>query len=361
MNSISQVSQTHSIPVDMLCSAMSISKATYYRQMDREKRVLNTFSLASSPSDPPKNALNKLEKQTVIDLLHSEQFVDKTPYEIYYELIDQGVYHCSIRTMYRVLMELGESKDRRLQRNHRDAIKPELIATQCNKVWSWDITKLLGPQKWIYFHLYVIIDIFSRLVVGWLIADHESKELANLLIEKSAVKHGIEPGRLSLHSDNGPSMTSHTVAQLLENLGIAKSHNRPYTSNDNPFSESQFKTMKYRPEFPGRFQSLILAEAFCQKYFDWYNNHHYHSGLAWLTPASVHCGQGEAILQKRYETLMGVYEDNPRRFNNQPPTLQQLPREVYINPPQTVIIQGAKGRNNNVQVQIGLPTHTCML
>jgi transposase InsO family protein len=252
--------------------------------------------------------------------------------------------------MYRVLEEQGESRDRRIQRNHRDAVKPELLATRSNEVWSWDITKLLGPQKWVYFHLYVIMDIFSRYVVGWLIADRECKKLARLLIQKSALKHGIQPDQLTLHSDNGPSMTSLTVAQLLDNLGVAKTHNRPYTSNDNPFSESQFKTLKYRPEFPVRFQSISSAEAFCQPYFNWYNKEHYHSGITWLTPESVHFGRGELILQKRYETMQQAFLNDSKRFNNQPPKLQTLPSEVYINPPQTVIVQSTISKNVSGQI-----------
>ena len=345
MSAISQTNQETSISIDALCIAMVISRPTYYRHTDRLDHSLNVELKVVLPKKPSENALSKQERQTVLDLLHSEHFIDKTPYEVYYELMDQGVYHCSIRTMYRVLEEQGESRDRRIQRNHRDAVKPELLATRPNEVWSWDITKLLGPQKWVYFHLYVIMDIFSRYVVGWLIADRECQKLARLLIQKTALKHGIQPDQLTLHADNGPAMKALTVAQLLDHLGVAKTHNRPYTSNDNPFSESQFKTMKYRSEFPVRFQSITSAEAFCQPYFNWYNNEHYHSGIAWLTPESVHFGRGEIILQRRHETMQQAFLDDPRRFNNQSPKLQQLPSEVYINPPQTVIVQAAGSLN----------------
>jgi putative transposase len=346
MNTITQFGQETSMPIDSLCTALGISRATYYRHINRvEPQQDNSPLREASPPKQPENALSKKERQGILDLLHSDQFIDKTPYEAYYELLDRGEYHGSIRTMYRVLDEQGESRDRRIQRNHRDAVKPELIATRSNEVWSWDITKLLGPQKWVYFHLYVIMDIFSRYVVGWLIADRECKKLARLLIQKSALKHGIQPSQLTLHSDNGPSMTSLTVAQLLNNLGVAKTHNRPYTSNDNPFSESQFKTLKYRPEFPVRFQSIASGEAFCQHYFDWYNKEHYHSGIAWLTPESVHFGRSEAILQKRYDTMQQAFLNNPRRFNNQPPKLQELPSEVYINPPQTVALKQSNLEN----------------
>ncbi len=334
MNLIIQVGQEKSIAIDLLCSKLNISRATYYRHLDdntcKEPQPLS--------SKKPVNALNCEEKKEILDLLHSERFIDKTPYDAYYELIDKGEYYCSPRTMYRILAEKGETKDRRNQRNHRDAIKPELIATGPNEVWSWDITKLLGPKKWVYYYLYVILDIFSRYVVGWLIADSESKELARKLIQQSALKQGIQPKQLTLHADNGPSMTSHTVSQLLKHLGVAKTHNRPYTSNDNPFSESHFKTLKYRPEFPARCQSLEHGEAFCQQFFTWYNKEHYHSGIAWLTPESVHYQQAQSILEQRYSVLMQAFLDNPKRFKNKQPELKQLPKAVYINPPQTIDI-----------------------
>jgi len=333
MNTITQTSQEKKIAVDPLCHALAIPRATYYRHLQQDDPAI-------PPVNSPQNALSDEERQHVLDLLHSECFADKTPYEVFYTLMDEGKYYCSPRTMYRLLDAQGESKDRRLQRNHRNAVKPELIATRPNQVWSWDITKLLGPQKWIYYHLYVLLDIFSRYVVGWLIADRESKALACRLIQHSAVKQGIQPDQLTLHADNGPSMKSQPVTQLLDNLGIIKTHSRPYTSDDNPFSESQFKTMKYRPDFPVRFLSLMDAESFCRSFFAWYNQEHYHSGIAWLMPESVHYGHAEAILEKRHAVLMQAYLSNPGRFNNKQPQLQELPPAVYINPPQTVKISG---------------------
>jgi putative transposase len=338
MKTVTQVHQENEIAIDALCDALSIPRASYYRQ-EVQKRADDL----NSPSKSPKNALRDDEKLKVLDILHSERFIDKTPYEAYHALIDEGEYLCSPRTMYRILAEQGENVDRRIQRNHRDAIKPELIATRPNEVWSWDITKLLGSEKWTYHYLYVILDIFSRYVVGWLIADVESKSLARRLIQQSALKQGIQPNQLTLHSDNGSSMTSHTVAQLLEHLGIAKTHNRPYTSDDNPFSESQFKTLKYRPDFPGRFYGgLQEGEKFCQRFFAWYNNEHYHSGITWLTPRSVHYGQAEEILKKRHSVLVQAYNKNPARFSNKPPELKQLSAAVYINPPQAVKINSGQ-------------------
>jgi putative transposase len=340
MDIISQTGQNKSIPVDMLCSAMYISRATYYRQLKNNNYAQDELK----PSNTPVNALNDQEKQCVLDLLHSDHFVDKTPYDVYYELIDKGEYYCSPRTMYRILAEQGETTDRRVQRNHRDAVKPELIATHPNEVWSWDITKLLGPTKWVYYHLYVIMDIYSRYVVGWLIADCESQELACKLIQETALKQGVQPNQLTIHADNGPSMKSHTVAQLLEHLGVAKTHNRPYTSNDNPFSESHFKTLKYRPEFPVRCQSLQHGEAFCQQFFPWYNKEHYHSGIAWLTPESVHYQRGQVILEQRHAVLLRAFLAHPGRFNYKQPQLKKLPKAVYINPPQAVETENKSGQ-----------------
>jgi len=334
MKTITQVHQENGIAIDALCGALSMPRASYYRR-EMQKKAGNIKTIVKQP----KNSLGDDEKLKVLNILHSERFVDKTPYEAYHALIDEGEYLCSPRTMYRILAEQGETVERRIQRGHRDAIKPKLIATQSNEVWSWDITKLLSPQRLTYYYLYVILDIFSRYVVGWLIADVESKSFARRLIQQTALKQGIQPNQLTLHADNGPSMTSHSVAQLLEHLGINKTHNRPYMSNDNPFSESQFKTLKCRPDFPGKFHGGFQeAERFCKKFFLWYNNEHYHSSIAWLTPKSVHYGQAEEILKKRHLTLMQAYNRNPVRFGNKAPELKQLPDVVYINPPQTVKI-----------------------
>ncbi len=334
MSIVTQVSQEKTVGVDPLCDALLIPRATYYRH----ERDTQPCCSEKEKKSSPKNTLSNDERQRLLDLLHSERFTDKTPYDIFYAMLDEGEYICSPRTIYRLLEKLGENRDRRQQRCHRDAVKPELIATKPNEVWSWDITKLRTKQKWVYLYLYVILDIYSRYVVGWMIADCESKELARRLIQESALKQGIQPHQLTLHSDNGPSMTSHTVAQLLDHLGIAKTHNRPYVSDDNPFSESQFKTLKYCPEFPGQFESIKEGEAFSRKFFSWYNKEHYHSGIAWLTPESVHYGYAETILQKRHQALMQAYLKNPMRFNNQPPKKKELPNGVYINPPQAVQI-----------------------
>lgn len=291
---------------------------------------------AETSKKAPVNALPEAQRQTMLDILHSERFIDCTPYQIYYTLLDEGKYHGSIRSYYRLLAENGENQERRLQRSHRDAIKPELMACKPNQVWSWDITKLLSIKRLTYYHLYVIIDIFSRYVVGWMIADRECQLLARELLHKSILKQGVQRDQLTVHSDNGPSMSSHTVAQLLEHLGVLKTHNRPYTSNDNPFSESQFKTMKYCPQFPQRFESIEQAEAFCQGFFQWYNHEHYHSGILWLTPDTVHRGKDNEVLEKRHQVLLNAFQNNPERFKHRKPKQKKL-MPVYINPPQNEV------------------------
>jgi putative transposase len=269
----------------------------------------------------------------VLEVLHSPGYVDKAPAEVYASLLDQGTYHCSVRTMYRILNAAKEVRERRDQLRHPHYRKPELLATAPNQVWSWDVTKLLGPAKWTYFYLYVILDIFSRYVVGWMVAGRESADLAQRLIRETVAKQGVRPDELIIHSDRGPAMKSHAVAQLLATLGITKSHSRPHVSNDNPFSESQFKTLKYRPDFPDRFGSQEHARSFCGPFFHWYNEEHYHSGIGMLTPAMVHYGLAEEILAERQQSLNAAYAAHPERFVNKPPTPQAVPSQVWINPP----------------------------
>jgi putative transposase len=341
MTNIKQISEEKDIALAALCDSLQVSRATLYRNKIND----NGSRTSANHSQKPHNALNGEQKKQILDLLHSERFIDCTPYEVFYTLLDEGQYIASIRTIYRVLFEFDESRDRRDLRNHRDAIKPELIAITPNQVWSWDITKLLSINRFEYYHLYVIIDIFSRYVVGWMIADRECQHLARQLIQKTTLKQGIQPGQLIIHSDNGPSMKSQTVSQLLEKIGVLKTHNRPYTSNDNPFSESQFKTLKYCPEFPGRFESIEQAEQFCRKFFNWYNNTHYHSGILFLNPVSVHFGQADVILQNRHQVLLDAYEKNSARFNQKIPTLKKL-KPVYINPPKNEL---EKIEKNNLQ------------
>ena len=310
------------------CRAMGVSRATVYRRRSRQ----STSGEARCKRRQPR-ALNSEQRQSVLDVLHSDRFVDKAPAAVYAALLDEGTYHCSIRTMYRILHDCREVRERRNQLRHPNYKKPELLATGPNQVWSWDITKLLGPAKWTYYYLYVILDIYSRYVVGWMLASRENADLAKRLIRDSIEKQNVDTKKLTLHSDRGPSMKSHTVAQLLATLGATKSHSRPHVSNDNPFSESQFKTLKYRPEFPDRFGSQEDAHGFCQSFFHWYHHEHYHSGIGLLTPAMVHYGHAPEVLARRGQTLDVAYQAHPERFVGKRPRPLALPEAVWINPP----------------------------
>ena len=317
------------VGVQAACQAFGVSRASYYRHHAEVCRP------HSSQRPTPPRALSPRERQSVLDTLHSDRFVDLAPREVYATLLDEGDYLCSIRTMYRILDENDEVKERRNQLRHPVYQKPELLATEPNRVWSWDITKLLGPVKWSYFYLYVILDIFSRYAVGWMVAERESATLAKRLIHETCCKQEIDPGQLTLHADRGSSMKSKPVALLLSDLGVTKTHSRPHTSDDNPFSESQFKTLKYRPDFPKRFGSLEDARAFCQTFFNWYNKEHRHSGIALLTPESVHYGKARDVLKGRQDVLLAAYNDHPERFVRKPPVPQPLHEAVWINPPKS--------------------------
>ena len=308
------------------CRAFGVARSSFYRR----RHPPPTPRRAPRPSH---RALSDIERQDVLDLLHSERFVDQAPAQVAAALLDEKRYLCSARTMYRILDANQEVRERRNQLRHPAYTKPALLATGPNQVWTWDITKLKGPRKWTYFYLYVILDIYSRQVVGWMAADCESASLATQLIRESCDKHRIDPDQLTLHADRGSSMKSNAVALLLADLGITKSHSRPYVSDDNPFSEAQFKTLKYRPGFPERFGSIQDAKAFCRTFFDWYNNVHYHSGLNWLTPATVHYGQTAPVLERRQHALNRARQQHPERFVNVHTTIAGPPDKVWINPP----------------------------
>ena len=267
-------------------------------------------------------------------MLHSPRFVDVAPAEVVATLLDEGVYHCSERTMYRLLAETGQTRERRNQLVHPAHRRPELLATKPNELWSWDITKLLGPATWTYFHLYVILDVFSRYVVGWMVAERESATLAERLLAETIAKQHIGRDQLTVHADRGSSMTSKPVAFLLADLGVTKTHSRPHVSNDNCYSEAHFKTLKYRPAFPDRFGSIQDARAFCQTFFAWYNQVHRHSGIAMMTPEAIHYGHAPRLHQARADVLTGAYAAHPERFVRKPPEPTPLPTAVWINPPQ---------------------------
>jgi len=307
------------------CRALGMPRASWYRSLQP------VTAPAERPT--PARALPPAERQAVLHHLHSERFQDKAPAQVFTTLLDEGVFLCSVSTMYRILAEDGEVRERRDQLRHPAYQKPELLATAPNQVWSWDITKLLGPAKWTYFYLYVILDIFSRYVVGWMVADGESAQLAKRLISDTCDKQLIVAGQLNLHADRGTSRTSKPVAFMLADLGVSKTHSRPHVSDDNPYSESQFKTLKYRPEFPDRFGSIQDARVFCQHFFRWYNGEHHHSGIAMLTPEMLHYGQAEEIVQQRQEVLNQAYARNPERFVRACPKPQLPPTAAWINPP----------------------------
>jgi len=310
------------------CKALGVARAAIYRRR-RPKAVR-----PRAPRPKPERALAAEERAAVLETLNSERFADKAPAEIQATLLDEGTYLCSVRTMHRILAENGQVRERRNQLRHPAYKKPELLATGPNQVWSWDITKLRGPAKSSHFSLYVILDVFSRYVVGWLVATGESAALADQLIAATCAKEKIVPGQLTLHADRGSSMTSKPVGFLLADLGVTKTHSRPHVSDDNPYSEAQFKTLKYRPDFPDRFGSLEDARAFCQRFFEWYNREHRHSGIAMLTPDAVHHGRAESVLAHRQAVLAAAYSARPERFVRRAPTPRAMPTEVWINKPE---------------------------
>lgn len=281
------------------------------------------------------------EQEKVLAELNSERFLDRSPRQVWATLLDEGVYLCSWRTMYRLLHQDEAVRERRNVRRHPKYVRPELAASGPNQVWTWDITYLKGAVRGQFYYLYVVIDLFSRLVVGWMLADRECGELAGRLMERSYRKHGVMPGQLTVHADHGAPMKSKTLKQLLRDLDIGSSHSRPRVSNDNPFSEAGFKTMKYSPDFPARFGSMAEAEAFCQDYFVWYNEEHYHTGIALLTPAQVHYGEAQSVLAKRQATLDAAYARAPERFGHRRPQVERLPETVWINRPAEPVREAA--------------------
>jgi putative transposase len=311
--------------VNQTCEALGVSKATYYRR--------------KKPKEPPKprpkqkRALSEAERQQVLDICHSDEFVDKSPGEIQATLLDRGIYLCSTRTFYRILAEVDEVKERRDQARHPAYTKPELCALAPNQVWSWDITDLKGPVKGRRFKLYVCMDIYSRMVVGWMVAEKEEAKLAESFLRTCLENEKVQRDQVTIHADRGAAMTSKPVHQLLLDLGVGQSHSRPHVSDDNPYSEAQFKTLKYCPEFPERFGSIEDARSFCRRYFVWYNTCHRHSGIGMLTPADVHTGRAEEIFEARQKTLDKAFQAHPERFPKGRPHPPALPGPAWINPP----------------------------
>jgi putative transposase len=309
------------------CRALGASRAGVYRR----RRPPRAREPCRRPT--PARALSEPERATVLERLHCERFLDSSPAEVWATLLDEGTYLASERTMYRLLAADGPVRERRDQLTHPPYARPELLAERPNQVWSWDITKLLGPATWTYFYLYAILDVFSRYVVGWTVQQRETGPIAEQLITQTLSQQQIDRGQLTIHADRGSSMTSKPVAFLLSDLGVTKTHSRPYTSTDNPYSEAQFKTLKYRPGFPARFDSIEHARAFCREFFGWYNHQHRHSGIGLMTPATVHHGHAEQTHAARSQVLNAAYAATPERFVRRPPRPPALPTAAWINKP----------------------------
>lgn len=318
------------VGVKAACKAVGRPRATHYRH--HRKSPAPPRPTTREPARQPR-ALTPAEEAQVLAVLHSQRFADMAPAQVHAVLLDEGTYLCSVATMYRLLRRAGEVRERRRQATHPARVKPELVATAPNQVWSWDITKLHGPEKWTYYYLYSIIDIFSRYTVGWMVASAESAALAERLLAETITKHGVDRDQLTIHADNGSSMASKPVAFLLADLGVTKTHNRPHVSNDNPYSESQFKTLKYRPTFPERFGCLEDARAFCTEFYRWYNTEHRHSGIAMHRPVDVHYGRATDVQDHRAKVLTGAYAAHPERFVRHPPVPLALPETAWINRP----------------------------
>lgn len=324
-----------SLPRSAACAALGLPRATYYRAQARLRRPPPGSASNTRPRKVSPRALSDAERQAVLDVVHEERFVDVAVPQVWAKLLDEGRYLCSSRTMYRILDARGEVRERRDQLRHPVYAKPELLATAPNQVWSWDITKLRGPAKWTYFYLYVLLDIFSRYAVGWMVARCESAALASTLIGESIRKHAIPPGQLTIHNDRGGPMRAKTLALTLADLGVVHSFGRPHVSDDNPFSEAQFKTAKYRPGYPDRFGGLEDCRSYFVPFFEWYHHDHHHSGLGWMTPADVHFGRAEAVRAQRARVLDAAFQLHPERFVRKPPTPAPVPQAVWINPPAT--------------------------
>lgn len=320
------------------CDALDVARASYYRW--QQPRV--------SPVEPRARSIRALsseEQAVVLDILHEDRFADLAPAQVYATLLDEGRFHCSERSMYRILAAHKEVRERRDQLKHPPYAVPELLATARNQLWSWDITKLKGPRKWTYYYLYVVMDVFSRYVPGWMVAPRESAVLAQRLIAGTCARQGVAPGQLTIHADRGSSMRSKLVAQLLADLGVTKTHSRPHVSNDNPFSEAQFKTFKYRPDFPDRFGCIEDARAHCVDFFAWYNDEHYHSGIGLYTAADVHFGRVPRLAENRAAVLKAAYKAHPERFVNGAPRPAAPPTEVWINKPNRTPLDPLNGNS----------------
>lgn len=318
------------VGVQTACEVLSVPRSTYYLALQPPAPPS-----APAPRPPSHRALPLAAQQTVRDLLNSERFVDRAPRTVYATLLDEGVYYCSWRTMYRILAQHDAVRERRAQRRRPQYAAPELLATGPRQVWSWDITKLRGPQPGCWYSLYVVLDIFSRKLVAWRIETREDAAIAEAMVAEAVFHERIAPHQLTLHADRGAAMTSKTLRMLLLDLGVARSHSRPTIADDNPYSEAQFKTMKYGPGYPERFAGIAEARAWMRAFAAWYNDEHRHSGLSLLPPSVVHDGRAAAVQLQRQAVLDAGYARHPERFPRGRPQVQTLPEVVGINLPRT--------------------------
>ena len=318
------------LPLARACQALGLNRGTVYawqRRTGREEPPRRSRKESVQP-----RALSAEERTKVLDTLHSEAYCDQPPAEVYQRLLEQGHYLCSVSTMHRLLRDLGESGERRAQRPAQHHAVPRLLAKGPHEVWTWDITKLPLTRRGLYLSLYVVLDLFSRFVVAWMVSRKENAALAKQLMDEAIVRYGIPPGALTVHQDRGSPMIAHGYLDLMRTLDVICSHSRPRVSNDNPFSESQFKTQKYQPDYPGRFDSVSHARRWCEEYFAWYNFEHHHSGLLGFTPEQVFSGRYRVVAKQKQSALDARYEQNPERFVQGPPTLKMPPETVSINP-----------------------------
>lgn len=324
------------VGVARACRAFGVAERTFHHRKAAAEGRLTPRPSRAKPADehePVPWRIPNDERDHIKGVLCSDRFGDLAPAQIYATLLDEGVYLCSERTMYRILHDHDLVRERRRGHRRSGHVPPRVWASRPNQAWSWDITRLRGPLVRSWFYLYVVLDIFSRKIVAWSVDTVESDTVAKRLIQRACAREGIDPDQLILHSDRGAQMTGNTIAELLEDLGVTRSLSRPRTSNDNPYSEANFKTAKYRPDYPDRFESLEEARLWMRRFVRWYNHDHYHSGIAYLHPADVHAGTATQIIAARQQVLDAAYQANPERFRNRPPQAASPPVEAWINKP----------------------------
>lgn len=341
------------LPFATACRALGLNRGSVYARSKRSAQgedQAEHCKRRSRVSALQPRALSAQERQVVIDIMQSDEHVDQPPAQVYHKLLQEKQYYCSIRTMHRIMGSLGQNGERRNQRPAQQHPQPRLLATRPNEVWTWDITKLPLTRRGVYLSLYVVLDLFSRFVLAWMVSRKENSALATQLIEQAHARYGIQPGELTLHQDRGSPMIAHGYLDVMKELSITCSHSRPRVSNDNAFSESQFKTQKYQPDYPDRFNSVAHASQWCEEYFDWYNFSHHHSGLAGFTPEQVFTARYLDVAKQKQQALDAMYERYPERFVKGRPHVVMPPLSVAINP----VVPDENG--NVVEERVNFPT-----